>query len=177
MTTPFVGEIRLLAFPRVPTGWFACDGSLQSISEYEVLYTLLGTTFGGNGVNTFGLPDMRGQVPVHQGTGSGLTPRVIGELGGNESVTLIPGNMPGHSHSFAATSLLASATAPAASVQLGAAAGNDKMYTSSISGLTPFVMSPASTSIAGNTLPHDNTMPTLTVSFCIAWAGVFPSQS
>lgn len=177
MTTPFVGEIRLLAFQRTPSGWFACDGSLQSISGYEVLYTLLGTTFGGDGVNTFGLPDMRGQVPLHQGTGNGLSPRVIGQQGGSENVTLIPGNMPGHTHSFAASTALASATTPAATLELAAAAGNDKTYTSSVAGLTPFSMSPASTSTAGSSLPHENTMPTLTVSFCIAWAGIFPSQS
>jgi microcystin-dependent protein len=72
MTTPYVGEIRLFGFPRIPTGWMACDGSLQSIANYQVLYTLLGTTYGGDGVTTFGLPDLRGQVPLHQGTGLGL---------------------------------------------------------------------------------------------------------
>jgi len=177
MSTPYVGEIRLFGFPRVPTGWFACDGSLQQISEYEVLFTLLGTTYGGDGVQTFGLPDMRGQVPLHQGTGPGLSPRVIGQQGGSESVTLLSGSMPAHSHPYAVATAIATATAPASSVQLGAAAGGDKMYTTSLAGLTPFVMTPAAISNTGGSLPHDNTMPTLTVSFCIAWAGIFPSQS
>lgn len=177
MTTPYVGEIRLLAFQRIPSGWFACDGSQQPISEYEVLYTLLGTTFGGNGVTTFGLPDMRGQVPLHQGTGNGLSPRVIGQQGGSENVTLIPNNMPAHTHSFAAGTALANATTPAVTLEMAAAAGNDKTYTSSVTGLSPSAMSAASTSAAGGSLPHENTMPTLTVSFCIAWAGIFPSQS
>ncbi|MEO6920603.1 MAG: tail fiber protein [Collimonas sp.] len=177
MSTPYVGEIRLFAFPRVPTGWFACDGSQQQISEYDVLFALIGTTFGGDGVQTFCVPDMRGQVPLHQGTGPGLTTRVLGELGGNENVTLLSGNMPAHTHQYAATSSVGTATTPAAPLQLGAAAGGDKLYTSSITGLTPFVMTPASTTATGNNLPHDNTMPTLTVSFCIAWAGIFPSQS
>ncbi|WP_211453036.1 phage tail protein [Collimonas antrihumi] len=177
MTTPYVGEIRLLAFQRVPTGWFACDGSVQSIAEYQTLYMLLGTTYGGDGVNTFGVPDMRGQVPLHQGNGSGLSPRVLGQPGGSENVTLTTGTMAAHTHPYSATSAEATANVPAATVQLGAAAGSDKMYATSIAGLNPYVMSPASTSSAGGSQPHNNTMPTLTVSFCIAWAGVFPSQS
>lgn len=75
MTTPYVGEIRLFAFSRIPSGWFACDGSLKPISEYEVLFVLLGTTYGGDGVTTFAVPDLRGQVPLHMGTGPGLSNR------------------------------------------------------------------------------------------------------
>lgn len=177
MSTPYVGEIRLFAFPRIPTGWFACDGSLQSIAEYEVLYTLLGTTYGGDGVQTFGLPDMRGQVPVHQGTGQGLSPRVLGQQGGSESVTLLQASMPAHNHPYAVVTDAATVTAPGVGVQLGTAASGDKMYTSSLTGLTPTVMAPGSTAMTGGNLPHDNIMPTLAVSFCIAWAGIFPSQS
>jgi len=177
MTTPYVGEIRLLAFQRVPTGWFACDGSLKSIADYQTLFVLLGTTYGGDGASTFGVPDMRGQVPLHQGTGTGLSTRVLGQQGGSENVTLTTSTIPAHTHPYSATSLEATASAPAATLQLGAAAASDKMYASSIAGLTPYVMSPASTSSTGGSQPHDNTMPTLTVSFCIAWAGVFPSQS
>jgi len=177
MSTPYVGEIRLFAFPRIPTGWLACDGSQQPISEYEVLYTLLGTTYGGNGTSTFAVPDMRGQVPLHQGTGNGLTPRLLGQSGGSEAVTLITGNMPAHTHPYNVTGTAANATTPATSLQLGTAAGGDKTYTSSLTGLNPFEMSGASTTATGGNQPHDNTMPTLTVSFCIAYAGIFPSQS
>ena len=177
MSTPYVGEIRLFAFPRIPTGWLACDGSTQPISDYEVLYTLLGTTYGGNGVSTFGLPDMRGQVPLHQGTGNGLTPRVLGQSGGSETVTLLQSAIPSHTHPYNVTSTVGNATAPSTNVQLGTPAGADKMYTTSITGLTPFEMSNSSTTSTGGSQPHDNTMPTLTVSFCIAYAGVFPSQS
>lgn len=177
MSTPFVGEIRLFAFPRIPEGWLACDGSLQPISQYEVLYTLLGTTFGGNGQTTFGIPDMRGQVPLHQGTGVGLTPRLLGQFGGSETIALVAGSMPAHNHPYATTSTLANATTPATNVQLGALASGDNMYATTISGLNPFAMSPASTAAAGGSQSHDNTMPTLTVSFCIAYAGIFPSQS
>lgn len=100
MTTPYVGEIRLFAFPRIPTGWFACDGSLKPIANNEVLFTLLGTTYGGDGVNTFAVPDLRGQVPLHMGTGPGLTNRPIGQRSGSESVTLLATQLPSHTHPF-----------------------------------------------------------------------------
>ena len=108
MTTPYVGEIRLFGFSRVPTGWFACDGSLQSIAEYQTLYTLLGTTYGGDGISTFAVPDLRGAVPVHQGTGPGLSPRPLGLFGGTESVTLSTDQIPAHQHTPNATSNSAS---------------------------------------------------------------------
>jgi len=176
MSTPYVGEIRLFGFSRTPNGWFACDGSLQSIAEYEILYTLLGTNYGGDGVNTFGLPDLRGQVPMHWGTGPGLSPRVIGQFGGVESVTLLPNQMPAHSHGFAATTLTAGATAPGITVELGALS-SDTMYVTDLSGATAAAMSPLSTSPSGGNQPHDNLMPTLTVQYCISWQGVFPQQS
>lgn len=176
MTTPYIGEIRLFSFPRIPSGWFACDGSLQPIANNEALYTLLGTTYGGDGVNTFGVPDLRGQLPVHQGTGPGLTARVLGQGGGNEQVTLQATQMPQHTHDFKVTSTLATNSVPGGALQLAAPANNDKMYTSNLSGLTTYALSPAATTYTGGNQAHDNTMPTLTASFCIAWAGVFPSQ-
>ena len=94
MSTPFLGEIRMFGFARIPTGWLPCNGSLMSIANNDALYTLLGTAYGGDGVNTFGLPDLRGQTPVHQGTGPGLTPRPLGLRAGNEAVTLISSNLP-----------------------------------------------------------------------------------
>jgi microcystin-dependent protein len=176
MSTPYVGEIRLFGFSRVPNGWLSCDGSLQSISEHDVLFTLIGTTYGGDGQTTFALPDLRGQVPLHNGTGPGRTPRVIGESGGSENVTLVPGQLPAHSHSFSATSLSATATAPGSTVEPGAIAG-DTMYVTDLTGATAVAMSPSSVSAAGGSQPHDNLMPTLTVQFCIAWAGIFPPQN
>ncbi|GAB3385479.1 phage tail protein [Lysobacter fragariae] len=175
MSQPFVGEIRLFGFSRVPNGWQACDGSLLSIAEYEVLFTLLGTTYGGDGQTTFAVPDMRGRLPVHQGQGPGLSNYVIGQSSGTETVTLLGTQMPAHSHSMVATSAAASATAPASNLLLGAPSG-DAMYVTNLTGATPVLMSPQSTSNAGGTQPHDNLMPTLTVQFCIAWAGIYPSQ-
>jgi microcystin-dependent protein len=176
MTTPYVGEIRLFSFPRIPSGWFACDGSLKSIANNEVLYTLLGTTYGGDGVNTFGVPDLRGQVPLHQGTGPGLTNRVLGQKSGSETVTLLPTQLPQHTHTFIVNSTLATANAPAANLLLSAPSNNDKMYTTDLTGLTAYPLATTATGSAGGSQAHENTMPTLTASFCIAWAGIFPSQ-
>ncbi|PHV23868.1 MULTISPECIES: phage tail protein [Janthinobacterium] len=176
MTTPYVGEIRLFAFPRIPTGWFACDGSLKPIANNEVLFTLLGTTYGGDGVNTFAVPDLRGQVPLHMGTGPGLTNRPIGQRSGSESVTLLATQLPSHTHPFNVNSTLATANVPANNLLLTAPSNNDKMYTSNLTGLTAYALATTATGTTGGNLPHENTMPTLTASFCIAWAGIFPSQ-
>ena len=176
MTTPYVGEIRLFSFPRIPSGWFACDGSLKPISEYEVLYTLLGTTYGGDGVNTFAVPDLRGQVPLHMGTGPGMANRPIGQRSGSESVTLLQTQIPAHTHAFNVNSTLATANVPANNLLLAAPSNNDKMFTSDLTGLTAYALAPTATGLTGGNLPHANTMPTLTASFCIAWAGISPSQ-
>lgn len=176
MTTPYVGEIRLFSFPRIPSGWFACDGSLKSIAENEVLFALLGTTYGGDGVNTFAVPDLRGQVPLHMGTGPGLSNRPLGQRSGSEAVTLLPTQIPAHTHPFNVNSTLATANAPANNLLLAAPSNNDKMYTSDLTGLTAYPLSTSAVGATGGNLPHPNTMPTLTASFCIAWAGIFPSQ-
>jgi microcystin-dependent protein len=176
MTTPYVGEIRLFGFPRVPTGWLACDGSMQSIDQYQTLYTLLGTTFGGNGVNTFGLPDMRGRVPLHQGTGTGLTPRVMGQLIGTETVTVNSPQMPAHTHAVYATVNPASTATPGTSVMPGSLTGTDTMYASDLTGANVFTLAANAVGLQGGSQPHENTMPTLTVAYCIAYAGIFPSQ-
>ncbi|SFK67665.1 phage tail protein [Lysobacter sp. cf310] len=176
MSTPYVGEIRMFGFGRTPNGWFNCDGSLKSIAEYEVLYTLIGTTYGGDGQSTFAVPDLRGRVPLHQGTGPGLSTRVIGEMSGTESVTLIQTQLPQHNHPLMATTAAATTGTVGATV-LPAAVAGDTMYVTDIAGATPAVMSPLATTAIGGNQPHDNLMPTLTVQYCIAWAGVFPSQS
>lgn len=176
MSTPYVGEIRLFGFPRIPTGWFACDGSLKPIAENEVLFALLGTTYGGDGQNTFGLPDLRGQLPMHQGRGAGLTPRIIGEACGSEQVTLVSNQLPAHNHLLLVTTSAANATAVGNTVQPGALA-TDTMYVTDLAGATPQLVDAKSVSPSGGNQPHDNLMPTQTVSFCIAWAGIFPSQN
>ncbi|WP_233840199.1 tail fiber protein [Dyella sp. 2HG41-7] len=177
MTTPFVGEIRLFGFPRVPTGWFACDGSLQSIAQYEVLYQLIGTTYGGDGVNTFALPDLRGSIPLHQGTGLGLTPRPIGQRVGSETVTLNTTQLPQHTHTANATKNNVSSKTPGPTFLPGTLTTTDTMYATNLTGASTFTMANNCVSTQGGSQSHDNTMPTLTVSYCIAYAGVYPSQS
>lgn len=175
MTQPYVGEIRLFPYNFAPNGWFDCDGRLLSISDYEVLYTLLGTTYGGDGVNTFALPNLCGRVPIHQGTGLGLGTYVLGQMAGNEQITLLSSQMPAHTHAFNAVDSAASSAGPAANLQLGSVSG-DTLYTNSIAGIVSGNLAPSAVSTAGGNLPHDNTMPSLVARFCIAWAGVFPSQ-
>jgi microcystin-dependent protein len=175
MSTPYVGEIRMFGFSRVPSGWLACDGSLQSINDFDVLYTLLGTTYGGNGTTNFGLPDLRGRLPMHQGTGTGRTPRVLGQISGTEQVTLALGQIASHTHIVTAGSSSNTAT-PSASVILAAGASGDGIYFPPPTGGTPEIMSVNSGQKVGNSLPHDNCAPTLTVSICIAWAGIYPTQ-
>lgn len=176
MGTPYVGEIRMFGFPRIPNGWHACDGTLLAIAEYDVLYNLIGTTYGGDGQTTFGLPDLRGRVPLHQGTGIGLTNRPLGQLGGAEDVTLTVQQMPAHTHPWLATQGTASAATPGNSVILASPA-TDTQYLSAITGYTAYPLAANTVSSAGGSQPHMNIMPTLTVNFCISLFGIYPSQS
>lgn len=174
MTTPYIGEIRMFGFQRIPIDWAACDGSLLSISEYQTLYTLLGTTYGGDGQSTFGLPDLRGQVPIHQGQGTGLSNYVMGQASGTEQVTLLSPQMPTHTHAFTVTTTVGSSGNPTG-LQPGALTG-DTTYITSTQGAASAVFAPQMIQLTGGSQPHANTMPTLTVSFCIALFGIFPSQ-
>lgn len=175
MSTPYVGEIRLFPYTFAPQGWRLCDGGLLSINDNTVLYQLLGTTYGGDGVNTFGVPDLRGRVPLHQGTGLGLSPRVIGQIAGTETVTVLSTQMPAHTHPFTAATAVSTLNAPAGNAELGGL-GTDTMYSASTSTQAVSTAN-ATVSQVGNNLPHDNLMPTLTASFCIALIGIYPSQS
>lgn len=176
MSEAFVGEIRMFGFSRAPNGWQACDGSLLSIAEYEVLFMLLGTTFGGDGQNTFGVPDLRGRLPLHQGAGPGMSNHPIGQIAGTESVTLTLAQMPAHTHQLSVTSAAATLDVPSTSALPGAVSG-ESFYLSDIAGATPLAMEETAISISGGNQAHENCMPTLTVQFCICWAGVYPSPS
>lgn len=176
MSYPYVGEIRLFGFPRIPTGWLACDGRLYSIAEYQVLYTLIGTNYGGDGVNTFAVPDLRGRLPVNQGQGPGLSNYVLGQSSGAEQVTLLITQIPGHSHSIVANTTNATSNTPSPSVQLGALP-SDTMYATDVTGISPTMLNAIAIGVGGQTQAHSNLMPTLTASFCIAAEGIFPSQN
>ncbi|WP_126946887.1 tail fiber protein [Xanthomonas sp. BRIP62409] len=175
MATPFIGEIRMFGFGRTPQGWQACDGSLLQISEYEPLYLLLGTAYGGNGTSTFGVPDLRGRLPIHQGQAPGLSNYPLAQSAGTETVTLIDLQMPAHTHTAQATTAAATATAPVG--LLPAAVSGSLFYVSDTTGGTTLAMSAQSTSFSGGGQPHENRMPTLTVQYCIATTGIFPQQA
>ncbi|TFB75341.1 phage tail protein [Cryobacterium glaciale] len=173
MSSPYVGEIRMFAGSFPPNGWEFCEGQTLPISLNDVLFSLIGTTYGGDGVETFNLPDLRGRMPVHQGTNStsGIT-TVVGEMGGVEEVTLGTQQMPSHGHTPHASSQLATTGNPANAVW---AAWTDTPYAPAGSTITP--MNTAAVSTVGGGQPHSNMPPYLAVSFIISLFGNFPSQN
>lgn len=173
MSNPYIGEIRLFAGNFAPLGWAFCQGQLVSIAENDALFSLIGTIYGGDGQQSFGLPDLRGRVPVHQGNGSGLSPRVIGERAGTETVTLTTAQLPTHSHSLVATSASASATAgPAGGVLASASV---KVYGSGAP-TTPMATA-AIAPTSGGGQPHENMAPFLALNYIISLFGIYPTQS
>ena len=173
MSDPYIGEIRMFGGNFAPRGWALCNGAVLSIAQNDALYALLGTTYGGDGVNTFALPDLRGRLPLHQGQGPGLQPYVIGQTGGAESVTLTGNQLPQHTHTLSASNAPATTSSPQGGFL--AQTTNVDMYVSDV-GDTP--MHPSSiSSVAGGSQPHDNMGPYLVVTFIIALEGIFPSQS
>lgn len=172
MSDTFIGEIRMFAGTFAPQGWMFCNGQLISIAENDTLFFLIGTTYGGDGVTTFGLPDLRSRVPVHQGTSFG-TPYVLGQTGGLESVTLNTSQLPNHYHSVAASSTVGHVASPANAVL--AAARDGERFTQAGPDAT---MAPGTvTNSVGAGQPHENMPPYLTVHFIISLFGIFPTQS
>ena len=169
MSQPYVGEIRMFAGNFAPAGWMFCEGQLLPISEYETLFNLIGTTYGGDGQSTFALPDQRGRLPIHQGNGFTLA-----ETGGVEGVTLTISQIPAHSHPFLATTSLAGAATPQSNVVAALnVAGND-IYSPANGTAALAANSIGST---GGSQPHSNFQPYLCISFIISLFGVFPSQT
>ena len=168
MSQPYIGEIRMVACNFAINGWAFCDGSLQSIANNSTLFNLIGTTYGGDGVNTFALPDLRGRVPVHQGAGF-----IIGQLSGAEAVTLTPSQIPLHTHVPQAASGASSApvNSPANTVWSGWTGGQFSAQAPSVS------LHAAAVGAAGNSQPHDNMPPFQTINFVISLFGVYPSQT
>lgn len=170
MSQPYVGEIRLFAGNFAPSGWADCNGALLPISEYETLFNLIGTTYGGDGQTNFALPNLQSRVPVHQGTfGVGY---IIGQAGGVENVTLTLQQLPQHTHALIGTAQAATSTNPAGN--LLAAPGSGELYIAD----TPTVsLNGASVGAAGSSQPHDNLMPYLCIRYIISLFGIFPSQN
>lgn len=173
MSEPFIGEIRMVGFNFAPTGWALCNGQLMSIAQNQALFALLGTTYGGDGVQTFGLPDLRGRAPLHFGQGPGLTPRTQGEKSGSEVVTLLQNQMPAHNHLLNAAGTAGNVSSP----QNALPAASDDGSTPYSTANPTITMNPLATGITGGSQPHENMPPYLVVNFVIALNGIFPSRN
>ena len=174
MAEPYIGDIRMFGGNFAPRGYALCNGQLLAISDNTALFQLLGTTYGGDGQSTFGLPDLRGRLPVHQGQGPGLGNYVIGQAAGTETVTLITTQIPGHTHTPAAGGA-ANATTPAGGMP-GTTVGGKEMYAAA-GATTPTALATQTVALNGGSQPHENMMPFLAINFIIALEGVFPSQN
>ncbi|MDX6243110.1 MAG: hypothetical protein QOE76_833 [Frankiales bacterium] len=176
MSNPFLAEIRIFAGNFPPVGWAFCDGQLMPISQNTALFSLLGTTYGGDGRVTFGLPNLQGAAPMQQGQGPGLSPRQLGESGGTESVTLLQSEMPSHSHTVGVVDAPGDVNDPTGAVLAQAARGRvrDRVYGSAVNPDT--LLSSQAFVPQGGGLPHNNMPPYLTLSFIIALQGIFPSR-
>jgi len=172
MSQPFVGEIRIFGGNFAPQGWAFCHGQAMSIAENDVLFAIIGTTYGGDGITTFNLPDLRGRLPMHQGGGPGLSTRVIGEQGGVESVTLTTQQIPAHTHQPSASTGLGNQTSPAGGVW--AASGSGAAYSTSAASVS---MQAGLLDSVGGSQPHENMMPSLVLNFIIALYGVYPNPA
>jgi microcystin-dependent protein len=173
MADPFVAEIRIYPFNFPPKGWAFCNGQLLPLSQNTALFSLLGTTYGGDGKSTFALPDLQGRAPMHPGQGPGLSLHDLGETGGSETVTLLESEMPSHPHLLRASADPANAQIPNAQLTLARSAGGSA-YSPNAGGVT--AMAGIALATAGGSLPHNNMQPYLTLNFCIALQGVFPPR-
>jgi microcystin-dependent protein len=176
MSDNFLGEIRIYPFGFAPKGWAMCDGQILSISQNTALFSLLGTTYGGDGKSNFGLPNLPGLAPMHAGQGPGLSLRDLGEMGGEPNVTLLASEMPAHKHSLQAFEGRGSnVNTPSPAVTLSTSAGNFVYDSATPNPFAP--MFEGELARNGGSQPHNNLMPFLTLNFCIALQGIFPARS
>lgn len=172
MSSPFVAEIRIFACNFAPTGWATCDGQLLPISQNTALFSLLGTTYGGDGKSTFALPNLDSSVAMHQGDGPALSQRFLGETGGEPFVTLLQTEMPLHTHNVQAVNKIGEDRVPGPTEALSISTGMNLYLPTG----TATLMSPQATAPYGGSLPHNNMQPYLTLLYCIAMQGVFPPR-
>ncbi|GGG83914.1 phage tail protein [Edaphobacter dinghuensis] len=180
MSEPFLGEIRMVGWNFAANGWALCNGQLLSISQYTALFSLLGTYYGGDGRQTFALPNLQGRVPIHQGTGLGLSTYDIGEVGGNENITLLSTQMPQHNHLVGVSNLPGSVADPTNAVLAQGNSGSGRspvLVTDYVSTSATGTLAPATISMAGGSQPHSNIQPFLCINFIIALTGIFPTRS
>lgn len=175
MSQPFIGEIRMFAGSFAPAGWAMCNGALMPISENDALFTLIGTTYGGDGQETFGLPDLQGRVPVHLGTGL-----ILGETGGVESVTLSTQQIPAHTHAPAAAAGGGGGTTNipgSGTILADSNTSTTNPYVTPFAGASQVALNAGTLNPTGGSQPHDNFQPTLCVSYIISLFGIFPNFS
>jgi len=178
---PYIGEIMIFAGNFAINGWAMCNGQLLSIAQNTALFSILGTTYGGNGQTTFALPNLMGRFPMHYGTGAGLSPRSLGEMSGTENVTLLSTQMPAHTHSMNVSSAAATAASPVGgfiAMPNGITAGTEESVAINSFG-TPAngTANPAAIGVAGGSQPHSVMNPYLALNFQIALQGIYPSRS
>jgi len=176
MSDKYLGEIRIMPYNFAPQGWAFCQGQLMSISQNAALFSLLGTNFGGNGTSTFGLPNFQGNVPVMAGQGAGLSPYVLGEIGGVTSVTLLTSQLPAHNHSVQCLAAGGDSNTPVGHgfAEVTAGRGTTNLYAATSDGTT---MNTAALTSAGGGGAHNNMAPYLALNFCIAMVGIYPTWS
>lgn len=175
MSSPFVAEIRIVGFNFAPVGWAFCDGQLMAISQNTALFSLLGTTYGGDGKATFALPNLQGSIPIGAGQGVGLSQYFLGESGGTDYVTLLDTEMPAHAHNVLGDTSQLDATQVSPANNVPGAPTGKTIYSTAANPAAN--MSPYMASIAGSSLPHNNLMPYLTLYYCIALQGVYPPRT
>lgn len=171
MSEPFLAEIRIMATDFPPKGWAACNGQLMPISQNTALFSLLGVSYGGDGKTSFALPNLQGRMPMQPGFGPGLSPHALGETAGSSTVTLLQSEMPAHSHQMMHSGASASTAAPGPSAGFGRTTTAQIYTTGSTIPATPQSLSPS-----GGSTPHNNLQPYLTLTFCIALQGIWPSR-
>jgi microcystin-dependent protein len=171
MSDAFVAEIRAVGFNFAPTGWALCDGQILPISQNTALFSLLGTTYGGDGKSTFALPDLQGSAPMHPGQGSGLSLRDLGETGGTQAVSLLQSEFPSHTHTYQASSSDANGQTPGNNLMAETIGMGAYAVAGASTDLAPTALAPA-----GSDQPHNNMMPSLVLNFIIALQGVFPPR-
>lgn len=174
MSDQFIAEIRIFASNFAPQGWAFCNGQLMSISQNTALFSLLGTTYGGNGMTNFALPNFQGVSPIHPGQGAGLSLRDLGETGGTETVTLLAAEIPAHTHAANCNSGMGDQYGPPGNFWATDAGGNDEYNAAATPNIT---MAAGALGPTGGNTPHSNLQPYLVLNFCIALQGIFPARS
>lgn len=169
---PFVAEIRIFPFNFAPKGWAFCDGQILPLAQNTALFSLLGTTYGGDGRSNFALPDVQGNAPMHPGQGPGLSLHDLGETGGSQTVSLLQSEIPNHSHALQGNNTIGDTPEPSSIVTLGRYANAyQQNRTANLAQMAPQALAPA-----GGDQPHNNMQPYLTLNFCIALQGVYPPR-